>query len=144
MHSHNHSHHPSTTQKKKGNQFHNQSHDIFALDQWLADTRKASTVGPDRIRKRSQVQKICASELFAQVRIGSPKIANMLERVWSQQTVLLDETLIKLEHQVQVRDFAQTGKNNATFAFVTNFVFVLLNIAFFLLTFIYLITLFSY
>ena len=110
--------HPSTTQKKKGNQFHNQSHDIFALDQWLADTRKASTVGPDRIRKRSQVQKICASELFAQVRIGSPKIANMLERVWSQQTVLLDETLIKLEHQVQVRDFAQTGKNNATFACV--------------------------
>ena len=103
-------HHPTstTTTTTTSGAFHRQSHDIFVLDEWLEETRKASTVGPQRLRKRSKVQDVCAQELFHQVRVGSPKIAKMLERVWNERTNLMNETFQKLEHQVQVRDFAQS------------------------------------
>jgi hypothetical protein len=95
-------------QKPKTGAFHNQSHDTFVLEDWLNATRESGKLGPATLEQRSQVQDICASELFSQVRIGSPKIAAMLERVWYERTLLLKETISTLRHQVSVRDYAQT------------------------------------
>lgn len=100
--------HPHPQQNTKTGAFHRQSHDTFVLDDWLNATRKAAKLGPATLERRSQVQDICANELITQVRIGSPKIATMLERVWLERTQLLMETIRKLRHQASVRDFAQT------------------------------------
>jgi hypothetical protein len=99
-------HHPRQTPRSGA--FHRQSHDTFVLTDWLDATRKAGTLGPTTLERKSHVQDVCANELFTQVRIGSPKIAAMLERVWEDRTELLKETISKLRHQISVRDYAQT------------------------------------
>lgn len=93
---------------------HRQSHDVFLLEDWLDATRTASTRNYATVRQRGRVQDVCARELFHQTAVGSPKIANLLERVWAERTALLLETLEVLEHQTQMRDRAQTELMNVT------------------------------
>ena len=92
----------------RGGHFHRQSHDTFVLDDWLDATRASVNLNKATVRQRSRVQYVCAKELLHQVSVGSPKIATMLERVWNERSSLLEETMRKMEHQTQVRDFAQT------------------------------------
>ena len=61
---------------------HRQSHDVFLLEDWLDATRTASTRNYATVRQRGRVQDVCARELFYHTAVGSPKIANLLERVF--------------------------------------------------------------
>ena len=92
----------------RGGHFHRQSHDTFVLDDWLDATRASVNLNKATVRQRSKVQDVCAKELLHQVSVGSPKIATMLARVWNERSSLMEETMRKMEHQTQVRDFAQT------------------------------------
>ena len=133
-------HKESPTNRGKGGHFHRQSHDTFVLDDWLDATRASVSLNKATVRQRSRVHDVCAKELLHQVSVGSPKIALMLGRVWHERSSLLEETLRKMEHQVQVRDFAQTELLNVarsagvrSFFSSYNFHFVCSSSSFFLL-----------
>ena len=98
----------------KSGSMHRQSHDLFLLEDWLDATRLAGKLSHSTLRQRSQVQDVCARELFSQTAVGSPKIACLLERVWNERTKLMMETVDLLEHQIQMRDDAQTELMNVT------------------------------
>eukprot|EP00946_MAST-07B_sp_MAST-7B-sp1_P004176 g4176.t1 len=91
---------------------HRQSHDVMVLEDWLEATRQAASKNLATVRQRGRVQDMCAQELFNQTAVGSPKIANMLERVWAERTALLLETIEVLEHQTQMRDQSQVELMN--------------------------------
>jgi hypothetical protein len=108
---HGHSHGGAHRLGKSGS-MHRQSHDVFLLEDWLDATRRTSVRSHATVRQRARVHDMCARELFHQTAVGSPKIANLLERVWAERTALFFETLEVLEHQTQIRDHAQTELMN--------------------------------